>query len=95
MSDNYPLRFSEAIAYLLCIVVSTAMIWLLLLSIFEQCDPCTKKNGGVCISLGILFDNCLFEDQTFVYAISARVEKCSICSLISKKYVKVIHHAIP
>lgn len=45
MSDNYPLRFSEAMAYLLCIVVSTAMIWLLLLSRFEPCELCTEKIG--------------------------------------------------
>jgi len=43
MSDNYPLRFSEAMAYVLCIVVSTAMIWLLLISIFEPCELCTEK----------------------------------------------------
>jgi len=45
MTDNFPLRFSEAMAYVLCIVVSTAMIWVLLLSIFEPCDPCTEKMG--------------------------------------------------
>jgi hypothetical protein len=45
MSDNYPLRFSEAMAYVICIVVSTAMIWLLLISIFEPCNPCTEKMG--------------------------------------------------
>ena len=43
MSDNYPLRFSEAMAYVLCIVVSTAMIWLLLISLFEPCELCTEK----------------------------------------------------
>ncbi|MCJ7742336.1 MAG: hypothetical protein MUO95_06600, partial [Methanoregula sp.] len=40
MSDNSHLRFSEAMAYVTCIIVSTAMIWLLLISIFEPCDPC-------------------------------------------------------
>jgi len=34
-----------------------------------------QKNGGVCISPGILFDNCLFEDQTFVYTISGKSGK--------------------
>jgi hypothetical protein len=32
-------------AYVLCIVVSTEMIWLLLISIFEPSDPCTEKMG--------------------------------------------------
>jgi len=45
MSDDYPLRFSEAMAYVLCIIVSTAMIWLLLISIFEPCNPCKEKMG--------------------------------------------------
>jgi flagellar biosynthesis protein FliQ len=45
MSDTYPLRFPEAVAYLICIIVSTAMIWLLLISIFEPCTPCTEKTG--------------------------------------------------
>jgi len=34
MSDNYPLRFSEAMAYVTCTVVSTAMIWYLTVALF-------------------------------------------------------------
>jgi hypothetical protein len=43
MSDNYPLRFSEAMAYVTCIVVSTAMIWLILISIFKPSELYTEK----------------------------------------------------
>ncbi len=43
MPGDSPPRFWETMAYLLCIVVSTAMIWYLLLSIFAPCLPCTEK----------------------------------------------------
>jgi hypothetical protein len=42
MSDYSSLGFSEAMAYVVCIIVSTVMIWLLLLSIF-YCDTYTGK----------------------------------------------------
>jgi len=85
MSDNYPLRFSEAIAYLLCIVVSTVMIWLLLLSIFEQCDPCTEKMGEYVFLPAFCLIIAYSKIRLLYMLFPARVEKCRICSLISKK----------
>jgi hypothetical protein len=41
-SDNFSLRFSEAIAYVSCIVVSTAMIWYLIAAIYS-CQRCTDN----------------------------------------------------
>jgi hypothetical protein len=43
MPDDSPPRFWETMAYLLCIVVSIATIWDLLLSISGLCQPCTEK----------------------------------------------------
>jgi hypothetical protein len=41
MSDNSPLRFSEALAYVTCTVVSTAMIWYSLIEL-SYCNNCTE-----------------------------------------------------
>ena len=43
MPDNSSPRLWITMAYLLCIIVSIAMIWYLLLSIFVPCEPCTEK----------------------------------------------------
>ena len=82
MADDSSPRFGETMAYVLCIIVSTAMIWLLLLSIFEPCLLCTEKMGEYVF----LFVFCLViayaTIRLFILLFPARAETCGICSLI-------------
>jgi hypothetical protein len=78
MSDDYPLRFSEAMAYVLCIIVSTSMIWLLLISIFEPSELCTEKTLDYAFILAFVLIIAYSGFRLFKMLFQARVETCQM-----------------
>ena len=77
MSDNYPLRFSEAMAYVTlhrCFNRNDLASFIINIRTLQ---PLHRKNGGVCLYSGILFDNSIFLFQTFQDVISGsyRIKK--------------------
>jgi uncharacterized protein YqhQ len=83
MPDHSSPRFGETMAYLLCIIVSTAMIWYLLLSIFAPCNPCREKTLDYIFLIPFVLIIAYSKIRLLILLFPARIESCGICSLIS------------
>jgi hypothetical protein len=62
--DDSP-RFGEIMAYVVCIIVSTAMIWYLFIIDIRAVRTMHRKNAGLYLYFGILSGNCIFQDPAF------------------------------
>jgi len=81
MSDKFPLRFSEVVAYLLCIIVSTAMIWYLLIASYYYED----KPFIFFFLMAFVLMIAYCKIRLLIMLFPARVETCRICSFFSRK----------
>jgi uncharacterized protein YqhQ len=83
MPDKSSPGFVETMTYVLCIIVSTAIIWYLLLSIFAPCNPCTEKTLDYIFLIPFVLIIAYSKIMLLKLLFPARAESCMICSLIS------------
>ena len=86
MSDtSYP-PFGKTMAYLFCIVLSIAMIWLLLLPVFS-CETCAAKPLAYLFILGFILIIAYAGFSLFNILFPAKAESCPVCALLYRKQV--------
>jgi len=86
MSDTSSPPSGKTMAYLFCIVLSIAMIWYLLLSIFS-CETCAAKPLAYAFILAFILIIAYAGFSLFNMLFPAKAESCPVCALMNRKQV--------
>ena len=86
MSDTSSPPFDKTMAYLFCVVLSIAMIWLLLLPVFS-CGTCAAKPLAYLLILAFTLIIAYAGFSLFTMLFPAKAESCPICALLCRKKV--------
>ena len=84
MSDTSSPPPGKTMAYLVCVVLSIAMIWYLLLSIFS-CETCAAKPLAYAFILAFILIIAYAGFGLFNMLFPAKAESCPICALMHRK----------
>jgi len=86
MSDTSSPPPGKTMAYLLCVVLSIAMIWYLVLSVFS-CETCAAKPWAYLFILAFILIIAYAGFGLFNMLFPEKAESCPVCALLYRKQV--------
>jgi len=81
-----PRRLVKRLAYLFCVVLSIAMIWYLVLSVFS-CETCAAKPWAYLFILAFILIIAYAGFGLFNMLFPEKAESCPVCALLYRKQV--------